>query len=123
MGAVINPGDYLTTPTASCAMCGGAYTIGAVHTCPPTTWKPAAPMTITYGSIGGIAPKDINWRKYTPADPPEDGSEYLVVVIDKKDGSRFTLTSPFNKTNYSWPDVDCFDTELVVTHYAKIELP
>lgn len=78
--------------------------------------------TYTTMSTGVLWPtvfKDINWRKYIPAEPPASG-EYIVIAYDPQAKTTTTLFSTYKYEERYWDDVW---HPLVVTHYARIELP
>jgi hypothetical protein len=65
--------------------------------------------------------KDINWREYIAARPPESG-DYLVAGLFPETGKNDWYFSSYDKEKMIWNDVKGI-TQFVVTHYAKLELP
>jgi hypothetical protein len=77
---------------------------------PPNAFPP-------YGGINPPkAPKDILWKTYVPANPPETGWYMVVSVTPGVEGRSISMTN-YDKDKLDW------GLKSIVTHYAKIEYP
>jgi hypothetical protein len=59
--------------------------------------------------------RDINWKEFVPARPPENGLYLIVYLLE---GKQEMAIVNFDKEDQSWTG-----RARVVTHYAKVEYP
>lgn len=118
-----------TISMTTCGTCGSSYVTGGIHICTTSCWPTTPYPTDIYKPTTGVvypsvipSPKDINWKQYTAANPPVAGN-YIVTAICPTTRARETFFSIYEPSTYTWVDVKDIDDKMIVTHYAKIELP
>lgn len=117
---VISVGSGISS-MATCPLCHTTYPLWDSHVCPKSDWT-YVPLD-TSAKLKPIELPSINWKEYTPARPPESG-DYLVVYKSLQTGESDAMQSAFNPDKYLWIDVEeALGQLVIVTHYAKIELP
>lgn len=110
----------------TCSSCGGWIASGAVHTCmitpiSTTPWYPPTPPSTSMPYSMSTVAGDINWRIYSAACPPADGT-YFIVVVDTMTGYRDWMQSSYTRSTFTWSAISGSSNK-VVTHYAQVELP